>query len=131
MGIGKGLPNVDDVAEANESFYRAFSGLDVVAMENVWETSEHVTCIHPGWSPLVGWRSIRDSWESIFQNANLMHFTVTDSKIWIEGNCGWVTCLETITSVVDGRADQYSVWATNIFVCSDLEWRMVYHHASQ
>lgn len=130
MGSERGSPDINDVAEANESFYKAFSGLDIVAMETVWETSECITCIHPGWLPLFGWPSIRGSWESIFQNANLMHFTITDSKIRIDGNCGWVTCLETITSVVDGRADQYSVWATNIFARSNSRWRMVYHHAS-
>ena len=128
--MGRGSSDIESVTEANQRFYEAFSSLDIQKMEEVWETSERAMCVHPGWRPLTGWETIRESWESIFENANLMHFNVTDVKVVVEGDCAWVSCLENITSVVEGRANQYFVWATNVFVRAESEWRIVHHHAS-
>ena len=128
--MGRGSSDIESVTEANQRFYEAFSSLDIQKMEGVWETSERAMCVHPGWRPWTGWEPIRESWESIFENANLMHFNVTDVKVAVEGDCAWVSCLENITSVVEGRANQYFVWATNIFVRAESEWRIVHHHAS-
>ena len=128
--MGQDIPNVDDVAAANERFYQAFSSLNVCKMEAVWETSQQVICVHPGWAPLIGWVSIRTSWESIFKHANLMHFNITNMNVVMHGDSAWVTCLENVTSVVDGRANQYSVWATNVFVLANHGWRIVHHHGS-
>jgi len=129
-GMGIGTSDIEGVTEANLCFYEAFSSLDIQRMEGVWETSERAMCVHPGWRPLTGWEPIRESWESIFENANLMQFNVNNVKVVVEGDCAWVTCLENITSVVEGRANQYAVWATNVFVRAEDGWRMVHHHAS-
>ena len=128
--MGRGSSDIESVTEANQRFYEAFSSLDIQKMEEVWEASERAMCVHPGWRPLTGWETIRESWESIFENANLMHFNVTDVKVVVEGDCAWVSCLENITSVVESRANQYFVWATNVFVRAESEWRIVHHHAS-
>ena len=128
--MGRGSSDIESVTEANQRFYEAFSSLDIQKMEEGWETSERAMCVHPGWRPLTGWETIRESWESIFENANLMHFNVTDVKVVVEGDCAWVSCLENITSVVESRANQYFVWATNVFVRAESEWRIVHHHAS-
>ena len=128
--MGQGSSDIESVTEANGRFYEAFSSLDIQRMAEVWEASERAMCVHPGWRPLAGWEPIRESWESIFENANLMHFNVTDVKVMVEGDCAWVSCLENITSVVVGRANQYAVWATNVFVRAEGGWRIVHHHAS-
>ena len=121
---------VQAVKEANQRFYDAFGALDIDLMEAAWEPSERALCVHPGWPPLTGWEQIRESWRRIFDNATLMHFNVRYVNVAVQEDCGWVTCVENISSVLQGRADNFGVLATNIFVRTPQEWCMVAHHAS-
>lgn len=123
-------PDIDAVKEANQRFYDAFGALDIDLMDSVWEPSDRAMCVHPGWSPLVGRDPIRDSWQRIFDNASLMHFNIRYVNVAVEGDCGWVTCVENITSVLQGQANNFAVLATNIFVRTPQGWRMIAHHAS-
>ena len=123
-------PDIQAVKEANQRFYDAFGALDIDAMEAAWEPSERALCVHPGWPPLVDWDQIRDSWQRIFDNASLMHFNIHYVNVAVQGDCGWVTCVENISSVLQGRASNFGVLATNIFVRTPLGWRMIAHHAS-
>ena len=122
--------DIEAVKAANQRFYDAFGALDIEAMEAVWEPSDRALCVHPGWQALVGWDDIRASWQGIFDNAMLMHFNVQYVNVVAEGNCGWVTCVENITSVLQGRASNFGILATNIFVRTPQGWRMTAHHGS-
>ena len=121
--------------DANQRFYDAFGSLDIARMDAVWERSARALCVHPGWQPIVGWADIRRSWQGIFNGAALMHFNIHYVNIAVEGSCGLVTCIESITSVVEGQAQGFGVLATNIFVRSGDgggpgEWLVLAHHAS-
>lgn len=118
------------VTEANLRFYEAFGSLDVDEMEKVWETSDRVLCIHPGWQLVTGWDNIKGSWESIFFNATLMHFIITDTQVTVHQGSAWVSCVENITSVVDGSASNFAIRTTNVFIKGESGWLMVYHHGS-
>ena len=121
---------VEELKAANQRFYDAFNELSMERMDEVWEDSERALCVHPGWTPLVGWAPIRESWQRIFDNANLMQFNIRYLNVVVQGDCGYVTCVEGITSVVQGRATNFSTFATNIFVHGANGWRMIAHHAS-
>ena len=126
---------VEEIRAANQRFYDAFNTLDIGRMEDVWETSERALCVHPGWTPIVGWQTIRESWERIFDNANLMQFSVRYLNVVVQGDFGCVTCVEGVTSVVQGRAANFSTFATNIFARQvsengEVGWKMIAHHAS-
>ena len=122
--------DVTELKAANQQFYEAFGALDLQRMDSAWETSELALCVHPGWQPLVGWQLIRDSWRGIFEHATLMHFNIRYVNAAVHGDCGWVTCVENITSVLQGRASNFGILATNIFVRTPQGWRMIAHHAS-
>lgn len=122
--------DIEAVKAANQRFYDAFGALDIEAMEAAWEPSDRAMCVHPGWQPLVGWDDIRASWQGIFDNAMLMHFNVQYVNVVAEGDCGWVTCVENITSVLQGRASNFGILATNIFVRTPQGWLMTAHHGS-
>lgn len=124
------LTDNEAVKEANQRFYDAFGALDIQGMDSVWENADRSLCVHPGWPPIVGWDRIRESWQGIFENATLMHFNVQYVNVAVEGDSAWVTCVENITSVLQGRADNFGVLATNIFVRTAQGWRMSAHHAS-
>ena len=123
-------PDIAAVKAANQRFYDAFGALDIELMEAAWKLSEWAMCVHPGWAPLVGWDPIRNSWQRIFDNATLMHFNLGYVNVAVQGDCGWVTCVENITSVLQGQASNFAVLATNIFVRTSLGWRLIAHHAS-
>ena len=122
--------NILALRDANQRFYDAFGSLDLAEMDAVWEQSDRALCVHPGWQPIVGWPDIRRSWQGIFNGAALMHFNIHYVNIAVEGNCGFVTCVESITSVVEGQAQGFGVLATNIFVRSGDDWLVLAHHAS-
>ena len=123
-------PEAQAVLEANQRFYEAFGSLDIDRMDQVWEHSDRVLCTHPGWPVLLGWERVRQSWANIFNNTSLMHFNVTNATVVIEGGAAWVNCIENISSVVDARASNFGVQATNIFARGPDGWRMVHHHTS-
>ena len=122
--------DVNAVKAANLRFIQAAESLDIGEMDVVWEQSDRVLCIHPGWRLLTGWEQVRKSWEGIFYNSTLMHFSITESQVVIHGDSAWVSCVKNITSVVDARAANFSVQATNIFASGESGWLMVHHHGS-
>ena len=121
---------VEELKAANQRFYDAFNELSMERMDAIWEGTEQAVCVHPGWQPLVGWQPIRDSWQRIFANANMMQFNIRYLNVVVQGDFGYVTCREGITSVVQGKANNFSTYTTNIFSRSETGWRMVAHHAS-
>ena len=121
--------DIEAVRAANQRFYEAFGALDISQMEEVWEASPRALCVHPGWQPLVGWDAIRASWAGIFDNTTLMHFNIQYVNIAIQGDTAWVTCVENISSVLQGRASNFGILSTNIFVRTPQGWKMTAHHA--
>ena len=118
------------VMQANQGFYRAFQSLDIDQMVEVWVHAESVKCVHPGWALLQGWEPVMESWERIFDNADMMQFAITGAEVTLEGESAWVTCTENITSVMGGRSTEGRVQAINIYRKLEERWLMVYHHGS-
>ena len=121
---------IEAVKAANQRFYEAFGALDIQRMDEVWADSETAMCVHPGWQALVGWDNIRASWAGIFDNTTLMHFNVQYLNVVVHGDAAWVTCIEHISSVLQGRASNFGILSTNIFIRAGDDWRMIAHHAS-
>src|SRR5687767_6488916 len=89
------------LAEANARFYRAIEELDLPGMDSLWLHESWVRCIHPGWDVIVGWDSIRESWERIFANTSWIRVTPTAVDVQVHGSVGMVGCTENITSPQD------------------------------
>lgn len=118
--------DVDAVRSANGAFYDAFEQRDLDAMSDVWEHSDRVACVHPGWSILTGWGAVSASWFALFDGPQRLQFIVTDERIVVVGDLAWVTCNE---NLIDGGTTQ-AVAATNVFVRVGGGWRLVHHHGS-
>jgi hypothetical protein len=106
-----------EILKWNAEFYDAFERLSIDMMDNVWKHDENIICVHPGWDLLVGWLAIRESWVTIFQNADVIKFNITSTKIRIfdTGDIGVVVYQENIESLANGQQDKIGVIATNIF----------------
>jgi len=132
-GTGRRLPSqavttdLQSVEAANKAFYAAFEARDLDAMSMVWEHSDRIVCVHPGWASLRGWGQVAASFFALFQNSQHLQFILTKESAEVAGDMGWVTLDENILQSTNAT----TVAALNLFLRGeDGEWRMVAHHAS-
>ena len=116
----------EEVLAANQAFYDAHEARDLEAMSALWERSERVVCVHPGWPILRGWDEVIDSWRRIFGGPGRNQFIVTNESVTVVEDVAWVTLDE---NLVDGGATG-TIAATNLFVRTDGGWLMTVHHGS-
>ena len=115
------------VTAANRAFYDAFEARDLDAMSDVWEHSDRVSCSHPGWGVLRGWGQVAASWMALFQGPQRLQFILTDERVEIEGDVGWVTVDENLLGDDPGA----TVTSMNVFVRAETStWKLVAHHGS-
>lgn len=122
------LQGTADVRAANAAFYAAFEARAVETMAGLWSRAGHVSCTHPGWATLHGFDAVQASWKGILRNDQPLQLIVTDERIHVQGDVGWVSCVENLLAE-SGPAG--SVAALNLFVRErDGRWLMVAHHGS-
>ena len=117
---------VDEVLGANAAFYEAFERRSLEAMASVWDHSDRVVCVHPGWPILRGWPVVEESWRQIFAGPGRNQFIVTNDTAVVAGDVAWVSLDE---NLVD-RGATGTIAATNLFVRAGDAWRLVLHHGS-
>ncbi len=127
-------PSGDEAAllVANAAFYRAFEEADLDAMSDLWEHSDRVSCVHPGWSALRGWAEVAASWATLFGGRQRLQFILTDARAVVAGEVGWVSVDENLLAgdVAGGSGSTGTVAAINVFVRRGDSWRMVAHHGA-
>ena len=116
----------DDVLATNEAFYDAHERRDLNAMSEVWDHTDEVVCTHPGWPILRTWPLVEESWRRIFEGAGRNQFIITNVVAMGGRDVVWVTLDENLMQ----EAATGTVAATNVFIRTDLGWRIVLHHGS-
>ena len=126
------LPSRESLLEANAAFYQAFESLDMRAMAALWEESDRLFCVHPGWQALFGREAVIGSWRNIMSNTGRIRFTITGLRADIDGLVGRVTVHENIQTIAGGQRHSASAIATNLFSFDEEDglWRLFHHHAS-
>ena len=119
-------PDHEAVAAANSAFYEAFEARDLDSMSDLWEHSDRVSCSHPGWGVLRGWSQVAASWMALFQGPQRLQFILTDERVEVEGDVGWVTVDENLLGDDAGS----TVTSMNLFVRGPHGWRVIAHHGS-
>lgn len=120
--------DADAVRAANAAFYAAFEARDLDGMSEVWEHSDRVTCVHPGWRVLRGWGAVAGSWFALFGGPQQLQFILTDEQVTVIGDTALVTVDE---NLLDGEEVGGTVTALNVFARgADGAWRIVAHHGS-
>lgn len=119
--------DVAAVLAANGAFYAAFEARDLDRMSAVWEHSDRVTCVHPGWHVLRGWGAVAGSWFALFGGPQHLQFILTDPVVAIAGDTAWVTVDE---DLLDGDQVGGTVTAINVFTRDSDGWKLVAHHGS-
>lgn len=67
------------VLQVLSRFYRAFSKKQLTDMEQLWVPDESISCIHPSIAPIMGFKNVMKSWQSIFDKQNFV-------RNWMEGS---------------------------------------------
>ncbi len=111
----------DALLAVNTAYYQAFATGDVAAMSRVW-AEDGVSCVHPGWPPLVGRDDVIESYRGILSAPSRVRIVHQDEIAIVTGDEGRVLCIE----IVEGAA----LAATNFYRRVGGEWRMVHHQAS-
>ena len=112
----------DAILAANAAYYRAFMAGDFAAMDRIW-AEEGVSCVHPGWSPLVGRAAVIESYRNILRSQARVRIAHREDTAIVTGDEGRVLCIE----IVEGTA---LLAATNVYRRVGDTWRMVHHQAS-
>ncbi len=125
-------PTVPSLLAANERFYRTFERLDYPALAALWEQSDRVFCVHPGWPPLAGARAVMESWQTIIENTAGIRFSLSGARARIVGQVGIVTVFESIHNAVGDERQQSGAVSTNLFAFDPRQqrWLIFHHHAS-
>ncbi len=116
------MSDTDAILAANAAYYRAFSTGDVAAMTRIW-ADDGVSCVHPGWTPLIGRAAVIDSYCNILTSPSRVRIAHREDTAIVTGDEGRVVCIE----IVEGSA---LLAATNFFRRIGGAWRMVHHQAS-
>lgn len=115
------------VEAANQAFYDAHERRDIEAMRAIWEPSDRITCIHPGWPILRGQAEVIGSWERILGGPGRNQFILTNAETEVVGDLAWITLDE---NLMDGGSTG-TVAATNVFARdADGLWLLLHHHGS-
>jgi ketosteroid isomerase-like protein len=133
-------PETAAVLRANQALYDAFEAGDIDLMSAVWldgPDAGTVSCVHPGWSPVVGRDAVLRSWSVIMANTAYIQFVLTDVAVSVTGDIAVVTCAENMLTgmpeTAGASADEVGggrVAATNVFRRTPGGWRLWVHHAS-
>lgn len=119
------------VEAANAALYSAFETADVDAMERLWDDSDEVVCVHPGWPMLTGRGAVLRSWSAVMAGTAYIQFFLTDVVTRVHGDTAVVTCTENVLTAVSEQAhDNAAIAATNVFVRRSDSWRLLVHHGS-
>lgn len=120
------FPTVDD---AEAAFYDAFERGDLSAMMAVWAEDDDVVCVHPQGPRLVGFDAVRESWTQIFASGVQLRVRTVESRRVQTQTLAVHSVVELLTSPGERTASP-PVFATNVYVLTEVGWRMALHHAS-
>ncbi|HEY4986987.1 MAG TPA: nuclear transport factor 2 family protein [Bradyrhizobium sp.] len=112
----------DAIIAANAAFYVAFAAGDVEEVIRLWADDDDISCVHPGWPPIIGLTTVIGSWRDILENPARPHIVCVEPYAIIDGDSGRVLCIE----IVNGTA----LAACNAFRRIGDAWRLVHHQSS-
>ena len=106
----------------NEAFYTAFTTRDLAAMEGLWASEMHVSCIHPGAAPLFGREAVMESWARILSSPVRASLQCLEPRIHLlRDDLAILVCFE--------RLGVETLTATTIFAFENADWMLVHHQS--
>ncbi len=125
------LPGTPAVRAAVAQFYAALNAMftgDLAPMVKLWSRSPDVTYMGPGGGFRHGWIEVLADWQA--QAAMKLGGAVEpkDISITVGRDLAIVSDLEVGHNVVDGKRQDLTLRATNLFRKEGGQWKMIGHH---
>ncbi len=114
--------------EIEQAFYEAIVRGDADLMMMLWSEEEQTLCVHPTGVRLQGEAPIRESWRSIFSNAQLRVQAETVAQ-W-HGTLMAIHHLTEVLFVGDDPSPHGPLYVTHTYLRGAQGWRLVCRHAS-
>ena len=111
--------SLEEILSANARFYEALASGNFGLMQRLWSDTDDVTCIHPGWGPVIGRDSVMRSWETILQSPP--QIACTEPRGFVRGESAYVIAYENL--------GESRLIATNLFRLENNEWKIIHHQA--
>jgi ketosteroid isomerase-like protein len=128
------VSDIDDVTAANAEFYAAIESGEVSRIDALWDDSDDVACVHPGWPPVRGRSRVLRSWAVIMANTAYIQFFPTGVDVAVTGDVAVVACEHSLlagsTDAEGELGETARVVATNVYRRRPQGWRLWAHHAS-
>lgn len=128
------MSDIDDVTAANAEFYAAIESGEVSRIDALWDDSDDVACVHPGWPPVRGRSRVLRSWAVIMANTAYIQFFPTGVDVAVTGDVAVVACEHSLlagsTDAEGELGETARVVATNVYRRRPQGWRLWAHHAS-
>lgn len=116
------------VLAANARFYNAFREGNLAEMQALWANGDHVCCVHPGASGVLGYDDVMESWDVVWMNYDFpLEIELKNIRVHFRGDVGYVTCVEFVRTKGSSWGAQF---VTNVFEKMDGQWFICIHHAS-
>jgi ketosteroid isomerase-like protein len=122
-------PLFPSAQDAEAAFYDAFAKGDLEAMMAVWADDDDIYCVHPQGPRLLGEEQVRESWRQIFASGERLTFHLA-SQHYLPGMMMAVHSVYEHIAVAGDPRGRHPIIATNVYLRTELGWRMVAHHAS-
>ena len=125
-------PTQESLLEANQQFYEAFETLNTDHMTRLWEESDRVYCVHPGWNPIQGYDKVVRSFQQIFSQTGAIHFSLSIGHAHLLDTLGVVTLVENVISQTADDPISAAAATTNLFGFDPSSglWKIFHHHSS-
>lgn len=125
--------DAQQVRAANQAFYDAYSGRNMVLMEKIWAKKPYSSAVRPGGRTiLTGWGAIEENFSRLFSRFTQLTVRMEDATVRVGPQTAWVVGEEKFRGLqrkVDSEVT-ITVLVTNVFEKQDGRWLMVHHHGT-
>lgn len=119
------------IAQVNVDFFRAFEEGNPEKIAMLWASTVPISCVHPGWQPVVGREAVLASFVSILAKTAGVRFSLRNMQIFLWCECAWVLLLEEWSPLLrDGESPPIILQTTHILVEEERRWKLTHRHAS-
>jgi ketosteroid isomerase-like protein len=124
--------DTDAIKAADQAFYKALTGRDLVAMKAVWAQTPYVINIGPRSKAMnVGYDATVKYWEGAFDFFSELNVSKTEARVQNDGKTAWVVGIENATLQPKSGGDplKFDTFVTHVFEKQGDRWLLVLHHA--
>jgi ketosteroid isomerase-like protein len=126
------LGDARGVERANARFYQGLNAMftgDASPMEQIWSHADDVTYMGPAGGFELGWEQVQATWEAQAALKLGGEIVVDELRAVVGRDLAIVHCRESGNNLdAQGRSQQVSIRATNVFRKENGEWKMIGHH---